>query len=534
MDLNLEVPSALIPTRREQLRELEASIAVVDERISLSEAQVRALLFALEALKGERSELHDKKSALILAPSRQLPNELLSNIFQSAMDQTRFMDEQDRETLTNIRRVCKHWDSVARKTPGLWRNLYIGIEKRWRSTDVLALKVHNWLLLGGVGAPLRLSLRCEVHPYSEPAEWTFLTVLTQPWNWTEIHLNLGISCLLALLWDIAEEDFKPWRTLKLLALDISFATDIDVELGDQALPNLDHLHLSFSRLEWLSQLDPAFVTSIRIMHPSVTTLCLSRTTVSNHKWLSVLFNAENFPTLKKLILQDLVFTHGAVENPPTSPPRVLPVEWLIVQGRYSLWALDYLTLPAVKFLQLVNTPGHNPFSSLLDPIRNFVARSQPKLETLSLDQSNLCEGDQGDVISFFKVCRTLHVTSLNSFKWALWHKEDDPIFETVVCSKPALENQQEGVRVDIHHEFIRHLRARSRTPGAPSLTIVSPDTRIATQQYWGKDRWQEITSLVQGGWVKFLQTVDDLDPKEVTILKPYKTEGPFAVAALDD
>ncbi|KAH6906976.1 hypothetical protein BKA70DRAFT_1223836 [Coprinopsis sp. MPI-PUGE-AT-0042] len=211
MDLNLEAPSALIPTRREQLRELEASIAVVDERISLSEAQVRALLFALEALKGECSGLQDRKSALILAPSRQLPNELLSSIFQSAMDQTRFMDEEDRETLTNIRRVCKHWDSVARKTPGLWRNLYIGIEKRCRSTNVLAFKVHNWLFLGGVGAPLRLSLRCEVHPYSEPAELTFLTVLTQPWNWTEIHLNLGISCLLALLRDIAEEDFKPYK-----------------------------------------------------------------------------------------------------------------------------------------------------------------------------------------------------------------------------------------------------------------------------------------------------------------------------------
>ncbi|KAH6906978.1 hypothetical protein BKA70DRAFT_1491808 [Coprinopsis sp. MPI-PUGE-AT-0042] len=486
------IPASLSATCLEQLRDLEASVTVIDGKISVLEDESQSLLSTLEALKGEKLKLNERMSTLksLLAPIRKLPNELLANIFQSPMDQGALMNERDREMLTTIRRVCKRWDSVARETPGLWRNLHLGVEEQLKSTEVLATRLSTWLSRGGVGAPLRLSIGCAIHPYSESVHPSFKDFITSPWNWSEIHLRLGITCLLTLLEAVAEKDFKPWRSLKRLALDILSGNDVDLDLGHQALPALDHLHLSFTCLGWLWQINPIFVPSIRVSHPSVTTLCLAQTAVTDHGWLPAFLNAEHFPALQTLVLQDLYFIGQAATAPPTSRPTVLAVERLIVQGDVSLLALDYLTLPL------------------------------------------------GKIIKNLKACHTLQIPRLVSF--APFSSHESPLVQTIICKSPIFELADDGhVNWIVEEELIGHVRHRSRASGTPSLTIVSPDPGgIPGKQYWNEGCWQEINSLVEGGWLKFLQTVDDLDPDEATLLKPYKTEGSFAawhlVAASDD
>ncbi|KAH6899118.1 hypothetical protein BKA70DRAFT_1527255 [Coprinopsis sp. MPI-PUGE-AT-0042] len=520
---NDAIPASLSATCLEQLRDLEASVTVIDGKISVLEDESQSLLSTLEALKGEKLKLNERMSTLksLLAPIRKLPNELLANIFQSPMDQGALMNERDREMLTTIRRVCKRWDSVARETPGLWRNLHLGVEEQLKSTEMLATRLSTWLSRGGVGAPLRLSIGCATHPYSESVHPSFKDFITSPWNWSEIHLRLGITCLLTLLEAVAEKDFKPWRSLKRLALDILSGNDVDLDLGHQALPALDHLHLSFTCLGWLWQINPIFVPSIRVSHPSVTTLCLAQTAVTDHGWLPSFLNADHFPALQTLVLQDLYFIGHAATAPPTSPTTVLAVERLIVQGDVSLLALDYLTLPLVRFLQLVNLGelGRILPPSCQNAILHFLERSQVRLKTLSLDKTKVLLSIQGKIIKNLKACHTLQIPRLVS-----------PIFELA---------DDGHVNWIVEEELIGHVRHRSRASGTPSLTIVSPDPAgIPGKQYWNEGCWQEINSLVEGGWLKFLQTVDDLDPDEATLLKPYKTEGSFAawhlVAASDD
>ncbi|KAH6899101.1 hypothetical protein BKA70DRAFT_1314413 [Coprinopsis sp. MPI-PUGE-AT-0042] len=526
LESNNGIPASLSSICREQLRDLEASIKVVDEKSSLLEVKLRALLSDIEALDVERAELTMKKTTIeyLLAPIRKLPNELLANIFQSAIGLPAFMDEHDREALTTIRCVCKRWD-------GFWRNLRIGTQASVHNTKKLASQLASWFSRGGERAPLRLSLGCTVHPYNQLAHRRFVDVI-------DLHLRLGMTCLVTLVSAINKSEFKPWSSLKRLALDISADTwgnrVIDLGFDGQALPALEQIHLSFQSLRVLQGVHTSLVPSIRVIHPSVTSLCLSRTTIVNLTWLPAFLRAENFPAIRILILQDLRFTDDPNQLLPTSPAEVLPVERLIVRGEESLLALNYLTLPSTKFLQFVDIAEESCFppEPCAAAIFGFLRRSQLYLETLSLDQTNLYFSIQGDMIHSLKACQTLQIPWLSAFAPACSPRlpSSNPLVKTIICTSPIFELERGFVAWPVEEELKSHLQARSRVPGIPKLTIVSPDTSIPEKQYWTENGWKEFGTLIQEGRVRFLSTVDDLDPDEATILKPYRTEGSFDVA----
>ncbi|KAH6899093.1 hypothetical protein BKA70DRAFT_1569534 [Coprinopsis sp. MPI-PUGE-AT-0042] len=232
---NEETPSMLIPICLEQIRELEVSTAIVDEK-------VQTLLSTLEVLKGERSGLNARKAALesLLAPIRKLPNELLSVIFRNTIQQP------------------ARWDVVATSTPTFWRNFQVDrLEYRCRTAGLInGLK--TWFSRAGVGAPLRLSLGAIDHPHNKESRHQFARFFTSSrWNWYELHLNLETTTLLRIFENITLKDSKPWRFLTRLALNITPIGHIDIDLGDQILPSLNHLNLSFGLYEELAQeVDP--------------------------------------------------------------------------------------------------------------------------------------------------------------------------------------------------------------------------------------------------------------------------------------
>jgi F-box-like len=456
-----------------------------------------------------------------------IPNEILAIIFQGAMDQPGFMDEEDRRTLTIIRCVCTRWDGVAISTPILWKSLQIDYDADITASQSLALRLNAWLSRAGVGAPLRLSLGRRVHPYSEPASQAFVNVITSFWNWSQLHLRIGTVCLVGLLDALAEKDFKPWRSLKVLALDLSTRQNLELDLGDRELPALEHLHLSFTCLEKIWDIQPGLVPSVRLKHSSVTTLCLSNTAVVSHRWLPTLLDTGNFPSLCTLILQDLRFIGGAADNLPSSVPNTINIERLIIRGSSSILALNYFTFPATKFLQLINADQETAL--MQGVLYACLARSQIHLETLCLTQANLLPSTECDIISFLKSCRTVQVESFSPLNWdthrlpSLFKRQ---LIGTVISSN--LAPGRGGLRA--WADLIQHLQARSRIPGAPCITIVVPETEMPHKKYPidAPGLQKDCNALEEGGWVKFLSSVDDLHPDDATVLEAYETSGPFA------
>ncbi|KAH6906953.1 hypothetical protein BKA70DRAFT_1285920 [Coprinopsis sp. MPI-PUGE-AT-0042] len=211
-----------IPVYREQLRELEASTAIVGKKIEMAEADIQARLSTLKALKKEQSELAEKESALksLLAPIRSIPNELLAVVFRNTIERPAVMGKEDRQTLTFVRRVCERWDAVATSTPDLWRNLDVNWrENSYRAAGFIA-RLETWFSHEGAGASLRLSLGATNDHHVRQSSRRFAEFLTSDWNWHEVHLSLDTITLFRILENIAIHD-KPWRSLKRLALAIA-------------------------------------------------------------------------------------------------------------------------------------------------------------------------------------------------------------------------------------------------------------------------------------------------------------------------
>ncbi|KAH6906952.1 hypothetical protein BKA70DRAFT_1563346 [Coprinopsis sp. MPI-PUGE-AT-0042] len=516
---NEETPSMLIPICLEQIRELEVSTAIVDEK-------VQTLLSTLEVLKGERSGLNARKAALgsLLAPIRKLPNELLSVIFRNTIQQPAVMGRHDRRTLTQVRCVCKRWDVVATSTPTFWRNFQVDrLEYRCRTAGLInGLK--TWFSRAGVGAPLRLSLGAIDHPHNKESRHQFARFFTSSrWNWYELHLNLETTTLLRIFENITLKDSKPWRFLTRLALNITPIGHIDIDLGDQILPSLNHLNLSFGLYEELAQeVDPEDFPHAIFRHTSVAMLCLTYSTIFNHRWLPRLLNPESFPALRHLALVDIEIRGNATQPLLDTHPTILHVETLVVRGDMTSFALNYLTLPSLKSLQLITIQdsysGSNTFGAS-DSLVEFVKRSKLHLETISLEKANLPPEINAKIVRRTRSCQTLQVALPDFINLLDGSARTSRSLRTIICTEPIFDGRPQWWRPE---EPINHLH----TWHSPhTLTIVSPDPKPDSTRFEGGS-CKGLERLLQDGLVKFVQSVDELG-YDLRVIPPYKAEGPF-------
>ncbi|KAH6899097.1 hypothetical protein BKA70DRAFT_1231032 [Coprinopsis sp. MPI-PUGE-AT-0042] len=279
------------------------------------------------------------------------------------------------------------------------------------------------------------------------------------------------------------KDFKAWSSLEVLALDIPPTSDFEVELGNQALPALEYLYLSYgclkgiwhvvpalvpsirvthSRMTTLCLSDtedqalpaleylylsygclkgiwhvvPALVPSIRVTHSRMTTLCLSDTEVINHEWLKTFFDPSNVSKLRTLVLQHLLFVHDEADWQTDLPPIVLQ----LVVAKHAQTNVQFARL---AFLELRLFCQTSRLRGLTDPAYapGYLALILRHLKTFLPVQ----------ILSIGVIAALFQGDSL----------QDKPLIHTIVCGSPVFEEESvyADTSGDVPYELVQHVRA---------------------------------------------------------------------------
>ncbi|KAH6899100.1 hypothetical protein BKA70DRAFT_1437591 [Coprinopsis sp. MPI-PUGE-AT-0042] len=226
------------------------------------------------------------------------------------------------------------------------------------------------------------------------------------------------------------------------------------------------------------------------MYSSIVTL-LSRTLPSSATTDHPCFSTQrtSLPILH-LILDDIHFLGDEPESFSLAPPTLLSVESLVVKSMCTIRILNYLTLPSLKSLRLVeivNLQGRVHLCAL-GMLMAFVERSQLHLDTASLDQDRVGSDIQGLVIGGFKHCRLLQIVSLEFAKLLIhlplrsaWSSGS---LKALVCTKPIFDIIDGRATRALPDEFINRQPAR---PLSQTLTmgafVVLLGPTIATLLY---------------------------------------------------
>ncbi|KAH6906955.1 hypothetical protein BKA70DRAFT_1223820 [Coprinopsis sp. MPI-PUGE-AT-0042] len=252
----------------------------------------------------------------------------------------------------------------------------------------------------------------------------------------EIHFPIGTMCLVSLPQAAVEKDFKAWSSLEVLALDIPPTSDFEVELGNQALPALEYLYLSYGCLKGIWHVVPALVPSIRVTHSRMTTLCLSDTEVINHEWLKTFFDPSNVSKLRTLVLQHLLFVHDEADWQTDLPPIVLQ----LVVAKHAQTNVQFARL---AFLELRLFCQTSRLRGLTDPAYapGYLALILRHLKTFLPVQ----------ILSIGVIAALFQGDSL----------QDKPLIHTIVCGSPVFEEESvyADTSGDVPYELVQHVRA---------------------------------------------------------------------------
>ncbi|KAH6906951.1 hypothetical protein BKA70DRAFT_1150668 [Coprinopsis sp. MPI-PUGE-AT-0042] len=525
---NEETPATLTPICLEEIREVEASIAVVDGKVQTLPATLRPLM-------GEQSSLNSRKSALksLFLPIRKLPNEILAVVFRNTIRRPAVMGKEDCRTLISVRCVCKRWDGIITSTPTFWRNLEIKrFDQRFRTAE-LVNSLETWFARAGAGAPLRLSLGAIDHPSDGESSHRFTRFVTSnSWNWHEIYLNLDVDTLLRIINNITLQGGKPCRSLKRLALNIFPDDDKDIDLG--ILQSLTHLNLSFAidtKIEQEPELDPARIELARFTHTSVETLSLTDLIICSHDWLPRLLNPENFPALRHLELADISIESDAARSFVRKPPTILHVETLVIRGNTTSFTLIYLTLPSLKSLQFIAISDPYSITNTIGAsgmLVDFIQRSKLQLEAISLEKANLEPQINARIVGSMQTCQTLQVPSLDFINFLKKSACTLLALNTIICANPIFDIVHGREQRGLPDELIDRLYT---WPSTHTLTIVSPDPKPDATQSDGEAS-MGLERLIKEGRVEFVQSVDEVN-YDLRIIPPYNVEGPFYMPVND-
>ncbi|KAH6899094.1 hypothetical protein BKA70DRAFT_1437585 [Coprinopsis sp. MPI-PUGE-AT-0042] len=170
------------------------------------------------------------------------------------------------------------------------------------------------------------------------------------------------------------------------------------------------------------------------------------------------------------------------------------------------FALNYLTLPSLKSLQLITIQdsysGSNAFGAS-DALVEFVKRSKPHLETISLEKANLPPEINAKIVRRTRSCQTLQVALPDFINLLDGSARTSRSLRTIICTEPIFDGRPQWWRPE---ELINHLH----TWHSPhTLTIVSPDPKP-----WIRPDLRVDLSVDELGY-------------DLRVIPPYKAEGPF-------
>ncbi|KAH6906970.1 hypothetical protein BKA70DRAFT_1401271 [Coprinopsis sp. MPI-PUGE-AT-0042] len=497
---NDPVPEVYVPRIQHDRAQLQHRIASIQNEI--------------DAMNAKKSHLLEQKHVLdcLLSPIRRVPNEIISQVMEATLIQLFNMGWEDRLRLTNLRCVCKLWNSIALSNPILWRSWDERSNAMAIAPKSFVSKATSWFLRGGAGAPLRLNLWRRI---GDDPEDIFLSFITSPWNWIELTLFVSPKYMAKIMSKIQKKSDGPWSNLERLSI---YVEDVQEEIFvvdfGKFLPSLQYFLIAFPNI--MEGSTPEDLPVATVHHPTVTSFCYAETLADN-VFLYKVITPSNLPGLRNLVLEHVMYDGFIDYTPAIFPPIVLPVEQLIVKGSHSLLSFDNFTCPHLRTFQAVEAreDQEDPLGNAAwDAALSFVRRSTRSLETLCLRQSRLPAEKCAMLINSLDTCQTLQVPN-GQFVFDVGHMHEHytgfwSSLSTIVSGEPFFHENDSGafdhrlaVRVASHLRLRRQIQRQVRR-----LTIINPG-RIPPSS-GGHNGVVYLTALCEEGLLHLPDGVRDL------------------------
>ncbi|KAG2057413.1 hypothetical protein BDR06DRAFT_951581 [Suillus hirtellus] len=380
-----------------ELSDLEAVIdsvvSIIGERRQQSDAvldEISDLVAVVDSIKNIHQQVVEKKEKImqsmnlhkgLLSALWRLPTEVLSQIFNHCLSETRLFARSTFRAPMLLTRICRRWREVAVGTPGLWCRLYVEADDK----DMLkAAFCYDLWLKRSRGCPLSLELGYHSS--------TRLRSLLQPYMSHITSLQVYVNYFRGRHPQLFATDFPALQALVILGM-----TNHDIPTIAQSISQLPSTMRSlkfpdmtpFFDIETLPSFGPvcAYLTDVQIAvcHPNaflhLLQLCPNLSSLNVHVTFSRNEPMQSFTHTKlqslhiRVILLDLSFTCPLSDLfNALSLPNLRALEAWCNSGRNGCKAPN-------------RRKGYNGPNTYWphDDVMAFLARSKCLLETLTID-----------------------------------------------------------------------------------------------------------------------------------------------------
>ncbi|TFK18144.1 hypothetical protein FA15DRAFT_675523 [Coprinopsis marcescibilis] len=457
---------------KNRIHNIRDDISSIDNRILLLRREI-------DKLNSERKALLKEQDRFIhvVAPARDLPNELIAKIISFSFRNPGMLNQEDRLQFRTLRWVCKKWRDVAFSTPTLWRGLEVILQAKsgsWTSPSQL----DSWFRRGGDEAQIRLGIVLGWAEMEMTKSLADVFDFMSSRNLAELAIT-GASCkVLTSLLDRWETTPSTLRGLQLNIEEVQLESLIR-RFSTATLPSLTNLHISG-------------LTMHPFQHSSIVYLYIGARCLTDNVIDPVMFAAilspEGLPHMEELVLgpalESMVEREVGEEVAAayTSHPRV---KKLVVIGRRTVAALQLMAFPALQFMRVDHllSPDNSPEEWIVPTHRleAFLTRmaSQPNFHTLSLENANVDGQTIGALVSDLQEVRQINVRDYEFFDYIVTKKLTASMglgkLEAVLCTDtwyyPEADSKGQLVRhVEGITDFLT-LRAKFACTSRASLRI---------------------------------------------------------------
>ncbi|KAJ7762553.1 hypothetical protein B0H16DRAFT_1368751, partial [Mycena metata] len=159
----------------EEILEIKSILVESTRRLKILDEEVADLQKAIDKLKEERDSVEsfvDAHKALI-SPARQLPFDLIQEIFVACLPTHRNCVMSASEAPVLLGRICSLWRAISLSTPRLWSKIHVVDPLNWVPSPLVQRKLAQrlettkmWLERSGQ-CPLSISLECSADSNSQ-------------------------------------------------------------------------------------------------------------------------------------------------------------------------------------------------------------------------------------------------------------------------------------------------------------------------------------------------------------------------------
>lgn len=363
-----------------------SNVVDADPVLESLEERIAHCQYRLERLARDCEETRDSLEThrALLSPIRQLPLEVLEEIFLHCVKDQEFLTPTPQTPPLLLSSICKLWRGVAHSSPQLWSSISITLSGESCIPNLSLVKV--WIERSG-SSPLSFHLSQQgsgdttADSFSNPSVTLGLFVSHHA-RWRRVHL-----------------EYKDWR--------------IETGLGklpkDASFPMLESIYLK--RGYWVERADMEGISTMLSTAPrlhSVSWVTQKPYTFFSHPWAQLthfcLGHLIIFPEFLRIIKDcpqlrtgefSVLMLSDGLENSTVDPftHRNITSLELCCDGNLAAFFRN-LTLPALTdFSIMIKAPS--PFGTLQDTVwsqmsyTSFISRSRCSLSRISLTDTNI-------------------------------------------------------------------------------------------------------------------------------------------------